>query len=39
MKAGSIRLSHDEPEMEKHRGIKIVDKKILPGFVTNEYEK
>ena len=39
MKAGSIKLSHDEPVFNQYRGKKMVDKRILPGFVTNEYEK
>ena len=39
MREGSLRLSHEEPEIVQHRGIKIVDKSGLSAFVLNAQEK
>lgn len=39
MREGSLKLSHEEPEIVQHRGIKIVDKSNLSAFVLNAREK
>lgn len=41
MSQGTFKIAYDKSELkdERQRGVKMVDKKTLPYFVTNEYEK